>query len=63
MSADIIGRGWRFPIEPDATGGLGYVGSRDNLDQSLRIVPQILAKCPLGSRSPRRGARQRHIRS
>jgi uncharacterized protein len=40
MSGDIIGNGWRFPIEPDATGGLGYVGGRENLDQSLRILLQ-----------------------
>jgi phage baseplate assembly protein W len=40
MGADIIGNGWRFPIEPDATGGLGYVGGQDNLDQSLRILLQ-----------------------
>src|SRR5262249_49772900 len=40
MGADIIGNGWRVPIRPDATGGLGYVGGQDNLDQSLRILLQ-----------------------
>jgi phage baseplate assembly protein W len=40
MGADIIGRGWRFPIEPDASGALGYVGDVANLDQSLRILLQ-----------------------
>jgi len=40
MGADLIGRSWRFPIEPDSSGGLGYVGGVENLDQSLRILLQ-----------------------
>lgn len=35
---DIIGFGWRFPINPDARGRLGYVGGEDNIEQSLRIL-------------------------
>jgi uncharacterized protein len=40
MSADLIGQGWRFPIEPDASGGLGYLGGALNIEQSLRILLQ-----------------------
>jgi uncharacterized protein len=40
MANDIIGNGWRFPIEPDASGGLGYVGGEQNVEQSLRILLQ-----------------------
>lgn len=36
----IIGNGWRFPIEPDAAGGLGYVTGEANIEQSLRILLQ-----------------------
>lgn len=35
-----IGNGWRFPIEPDAAGGLGYVSGDRNVEQSLRILLQ-----------------------
>ena len=38
MSKDFLGRGWRFPIVPDATGGLGYTESDDNVEQSIRIL-------------------------
>lgn len=40
MTDSFIGKGWRFPIEPDAAGGLGYVGGIDNIEQSLRILVQ-----------------------
>jgi phage baseplate assembly protein W len=33
-----LGRGWRFPIQPDASGGLGYVEAEPNIEQSLRIL-------------------------
>ena len=33
-----LGRGWRFPILPDATGRLGYVEGEANIEQSLRIL-------------------------
>jgi uncharacterized protein len=36
--ADFIGTGWRFPILPDGSGSLGYVGGEDNVEQSLRIL-------------------------
>lgn len=36
--SDFLGKGWRFPIQPDATGGLGYVEGDGNVEQSLRIL-------------------------
>jgi phage baseplate assembly protein W len=36
--ASFLGRGWRFPIQPDAGGGLGYVEGGPNIEQSLRIL-------------------------
>lgn len=39
MSASgFLGRGWRFPLEPDASGRLGYVEGAANIEQSLRIL-------------------------
>ena len=32
------GRGWRFPILPDAAGALGYNEGGENIEQSIRIV-------------------------
>jgi phage baseplate assembly protein W len=37
-SPGFLGRGWRFPIQPDAGGGLGYVDGDVNVEQSLRIL-------------------------
>ena len=36
--ASFLGRGWRFPIQPDAAGGLGYVEGSANIEQSLRVL-------------------------
>ena len=36
--SDFLGRGWRFPIVPDAGGSLGYVDGDDNVAQSLRLL-------------------------
>jgi phage baseplate assembly protein W len=36
--ANFLGRGWRFPIQPDASGGLGYVEGDANIEQSLRLL-------------------------
>lgn len=36
--AAFLGRGWRFPIEPDASGSLAYVEGEENIEQSLRIL-------------------------
>lgn len=38
MKNEILGKGWRFPILPDETGSLAYVGNDVNVDQSLRIL-------------------------
>ena len=38
MSNEILGRGWRFPILPDESGGLAYVEGDANVEQSLRIL-------------------------
>jgi phage baseplate assembly protein W len=37
-NAGFLGRGWRFPILPDAAGGLGYVSGDANVEQSLHIL-------------------------
>jgi phage baseplate assembly protein W len=33
-----LGRGWRFPIVPDAAGGLAYVDGDENVGQSLMLL-------------------------
>src|SRR5262249_14226989 len=38
MGKEFIGRGWRFPILPDESGGLGFVDGDANVEQSLRIL-------------------------
>jgi phage baseplate assembly protein W len=38
MKNKILGKGWRFPILPDETGSLAYVGNDVNVEQSLRIL-------------------------
>lgn len=35
---EITGKGWRFPILPDESGGLGYLEGDANVEQSLRIL-------------------------
>ncbi len=37
---DIIGKGWPFPILPDARGRLAYSGGEENIQQSLRVLLQ-----------------------
>jgi len=36
--SDFIGRGWRFPIVPDAGGGLRYVEGDAEVEQSLFVL-------------------------
>jgi len=36
--ASFLGSGWRFPIQPDSGGGLGYVEGDSNIEQSLRVL-------------------------
>ncbi len=36
--SNFTGKGWRFPLLPDATGSLGYVEGDENVEQSLKIL-------------------------
>jgi phage baseplate assembly protein W len=38
MNSAIVGTGWRFPIQPDATGSIGFVDGDENVEQSLKIL-------------------------
>src|SRR5262245_20895008 len=38
MSANFLGRGWAFPIQPDATGSLRYAEGQAHVEQSLKIL-------------------------
>lgn len=38
MINPLIGKGWKFPIIPDASGGLGYSSGDQNVEQSLKIL-------------------------
>ena len=38
MAARFLGNGWRFPILPDESGGLGYVDGDASVEQSLRVL-------------------------
>jgi uncharacterized protein len=53
--SDFRGRGWRFPILPDAGGGLGFVDGDAGVEQSL----VLLLKTAVGERvmRPRFGTR------
>ena len=58
MAGEFIGKGWRFPIQPDDAGGLGYVEGDDNVEQSLRILlltdpGQRVMRPEFGSKAPR----------
>lgn len=58
MSSQIIGTGWRFPILPDAAGGLGYVDGDENVEQSLKILlltnlGQRVMRPDFGCKAPR----------
>ncbi|MGI9333807.1 MAG: GPW/gp25 family protein [Gammaproteobacteria bacterium] len=37
-TASFLGRGWRFPILPDAGGALGYSEGAEHVEQSLKLV-------------------------
>lgn len=58
MADTFVGRGWRFPILPDAAGGLGYVDGDANVEQSLRILlltalGERVMRPEFGSKAPR----------
>src|SRR3981081_4029817 len=33
-----LGRGWRFPVEPDESGSLRYVADEEKIQQSVLII-------------------------
>ena len=56
--SNFIGTGWRFPILPDETGGLGYVADDVNIEQSLHILlltdlGQRVMRPDFGCKAPR----------
>jgi phage baseplate assembly protein W len=58
MDSEFSGRGWRFPLLPDAGGGLGYVEGDENIEQSLRILllteqGQRVMRPDFGTKAPR----------
>lgn len=38
MSAPFLGKGWRFPIQVDALGRLGYTEAEENIEHSLKVL-------------------------
>ncbi|MDQ1728136.1 MAG: uncharacterized protein QOD33_261 [Pyrinomonadaceae bacterium] len=57
MDSQIVGSGWRFPIRPDSTGGLGYSSGDENVEQSLKILlltnlGQRVMRTDFGSKAP-----------
>jgi len=58
MEHDFLGRGWAFPLLPDATGTLGYTEGEANIAQSLRILlgtvlGERVMRPDFGTRAPR----------
>ena len=58
MSKKFQGRGWRFPIIPDATGTLRYNEHEENIEQSLRVLlltakGERVMRPEFGSKAPR----------
>jgi len=33
-----LGRGWRFPVEPDASGALRYVADEEKIQQAILVI-------------------------
>lgn len=57
MSSEFVGTGWRFPIFPDAAGGLAYSEGDQNVEQSLKILLltnlcQRVMRPDFGSKAP-----------
>jgi len=42
MGAAFLGKGWTFPIKPDAAGRLAYVEGEANVEQSLSVLLQTV---------------------
>src|SRR4051794_39415060 len=38
MDPQFLGRGWRFPIQPDVSGRLGYTEAGENIEHSLKVL-------------------------
>ncbi len=58
MAGEFVGRGLRFPIVPDAAGGLGWVEGDDNVEQSLRVLlltatGERVMRATFGTQAPR----------
>ena len=58
MSGAFTGKGWKFPLLPDAGGGLGYLAGQENVQQSLRILlltalGERVMRPTFGCRAPR----------
>jgi uncharacterized protein len=58
MDETLLGKGWPFPILPDASGGLGYVEGDVNVEQSLHILlltdlGQRVMRPDFGCKAPR----------
>ena len=57
MANEFVGTGWRFPILPDLTGGLGYASGDENVEQSLKLLlltnlGQRVMRFDFGSKAP-----------
>ena len=53
-----LGKGWRFPILPDASGCLGYVEGDANVEQSVHILlmtqlGERVMRADFGTQAPR----------
>jgi Bacteriophage baseplate protein W len=33
-----LGRGWNFPVEPDASGSLGYMADEQKIQQAILVI-------------------------
>ncbi|HEX5736458.1 MAG TPA: GPW/gp25 family protein [Blastocatellia bacterium] len=58
MPSEFIGAGWKFPILPDETGGMGYVEGDPNVEQSLLILlltelGERVMRADFGCKAPR----------
>jgi hypothetical protein len=38
MSEEFIGRGWAFPLQIDATGGIALVGREQGIEKAIRLI-------------------------
>src|SRR6266849_3570045 len=58
MAESFLGTGWRFPVLPDGSGGLGYVDGDANVEQSLHILlmtqlGERVMRSDFGTQAPR----------